>query len=141
MQAAKRRVNQPTTQTQPKYQQQQASNSEEVEKMLEKLLGVEVTHEEGRDSFEEAPVHDENEYESVEYETLEDHYESQVDSNYDLNRAEKLSFEELIAMGESDAGLMVENIDEGGNFIHPDISDFDLRKAVIYSEIIKPKYF
>lgn len=138
MQEAKRQVIH--LQTKTEHQLQQNSN-QEVEKMLDKLLGVEVTKQEGVDSFEEVPIHDKNEYESIEYDTPEGHHEPQLDTNYDLNRAEKLSFEELIAMGEADVGLVVENIDEFDNVVHPDISEFDLRKAVIYSEIIKPKYF
>ena len=141
MMAAKRRMNTSSADNQPVYHQQKQSSSQEVEKMLEKLLGVEVSTKEGQVSFEEALVQDEDKYESVEYQSLESHFNIGSDNNYELQRGEKLSFDELIAMGESDAGLMVENIDDGENNVHQVLSDFDLRKAVIYSEILKPRYF
>mgnify|MGYP001554584685 CR=1 FL=1 len=142
MQAAQRRQSQAQGQTKPTVQQQkQASNSDEVEKMLEKLLGVEITQEKEQETYEESYDEDDVEYERIDFESEDSLFNAPSDSNYDLDRAEKLSFEELIAMGEADAGLLVENISDSENSVHPEISDFDLRKAVIYSEILTPKHF
>lgn len=123
--------NQVQTQNLQQRQHKQQSSSQEVEKMLEKLLGVEVTHE------EESPITI-AENENTDAFDIE---EVPTGSEYDLERAEKLSFEELIALGESDSGFYGKNNREVEKSVHPDISDFDLRKAVIYSEILKPKYF
>lgn len=130
---ASRRVNNNATTQQPAFHQQKQSSSQEVEKMLEKLLGVEVTHEEAPIDYVEVSEINEPEYESIEFESDK--------SDFEFERAEKLSFEELIAQGNASDALKTENIYKSKKVVHPEILDFNLRKAVIYSEILKPKYF
>lgn len=101
------------------------TSSSEVEKMLERLLGVESTQD------------NESDFEINQAET-----EVNPVKSYS-GKVETLSFDGLIAKGQESnmddwASTSKKNVEKN---INPYIKDFDLKKAVIYSEILTPKYF
>ncbi len=102
------------------------THNSNIEQILENLLHVDI-------AAERQDVFTEKTSEVIDNDSENQEYEAEI--------KEDVVTEEPVFVEDINKNLTIKNIEENENNIHPDILDFNLRKAVIYSEILKPKYF